>query len=108
MKFNSNIYNYQKLRMAAKGFEVQKWVEFCQYFYTLGLDVRVHESKSTFSKYVYIRKGRKVFKVRFSNHKPNKLKQRHSDCDFYVGISHGVTTTTKDAIIATKEALGLI
>jgi hypothetical protein len=85
------------------GFPVPKFIEFSVWALEAGFRVFLHESHSTVSKYVYVENGsrRNQFKVRFSNHKPNREKEVLGDCDFFVGIAHHRTTTTEMA----KEAV---
>lgn len=77
-----------------------KWIEFCFVLLEKGYCVWVTESLSTKSKYVYIAetvRGNR-YKVRFSDHRPNKWAEQQNDCDFYVGIGHRGTNTTLGAI----------
>lgn len=63
-------------------YPVPKYLLFCEYFVNKGLEVYLKESKSTYSKYVYLSgKGISV-KVRFSDHIPSR---KRMDSDFYVG-----------------------
>lgn len=66
-----------------------------------GFTVELHEAVTTVSKYVYVRRGNGVFKVRFSNHAPNARKEETGDCDFFVGRTNKTITTTSQAITAT-------
>jgi len=86
-----------------KNYPVPKWIFFSQALIEAGWRVELIRSKSTFSKYIYIHKGDKNFKIRFSNHKPNKGQQETNDCDFYVGISNGQVITTEMVL---KKILG--
>lgn len=85
----------------SRGYPVQKWIKFCLMMLDLGFEVIAHEAATTRSKYITVRQGRKAFKVRFSNHRPNKSAEFRSDSDFYVGVANQTTTTTEDAIRAT-------
>ncbi|MFV0512529.1 MAG: hypothetical protein ACK5MY_02665 [Jhaorihella sp.] len=89
-------------RTVAAGYPKAKWIEFILTCLNLGLRVSYYEAKTTRSKYVYVSEpdGGRPFKVRFSNHRPNKMKQAAEDSNFYVGISNGLVTTTDDAIDA--------
>lgn len=77
-----------------------KWIIFAEELMTKGFDISLYEAKKTFSKYLTVEKDNKTFKVRFSNHKPNKERERNQDCDFFVGVTNYKVTTTKDAINA--------
>jgi hypothetical protein len=87
----------------SKGYSVQKWIQFCRSMMDEGFRVNVYEAQTTFSKYIVITdpKGHRKFKVRFSNHRPNKRAESEEDSDFYVGVANNKTTTTEQAITAT-------
>ncbi|NRA76833.1 MAG: hypothetical protein HRU18_01385 [Pseudoalteromonas sp.] len=85
------------------GYSSPKWIGYCREVMSKGIRVEMYEAKSTVSKYIYSIQGNKVFKVRFSNHRPNKFKQQMNDCDFFVGVSNGLVTRTEDALKATME-----
>lgn len=53
------------------GFTKQKWVMFCEQLLLLGYNLTLYEAKKSVSKYIYVKKNGKEFKVRFSNHLPN-------------------------------------
>jgi hypothetical protein len=61
----------------AKGYKKQKWVEFCETLIADGYECSLYDSKSTVSKYIYVKKPNteKILKVRFSNHRPNYHKE---------------------------------
>lgn len=89
------------------GYPVSKWLIFCETMLNRGYKVSVYCAKTTYSKYVYVHKGSKSFKVRFSNHKPNYNKEvKDPDCDFFVGVCHSQVTTTDDAIEAVNKFFG--
>jgi hypothetical protein len=89
----------------AKNYPVPKWIQFSEELISDNWHVRLHRSKSTVSKYLYISKNNKNFKIRFSNHKPNKMKENNEDCDFYVGIGNrGVITTSEVLEILKSKA----
>lgn len=86
------------------GFGKAKWISFCEAMIEQGFEVVLCEAKTTVSKYVFVHKKEnkeQKFKVRFSNHKPNKKAESINDCDFYVGHTNERITTTNDAIRAT-------
>ena len=89
------------------GWAVPKWIQFCQKFLELGYDVYLYEARQTVSKYVTVAKSfdgalhQYYFKVRFSDHKPNRHREAKQDCYFFVGKTNYACTTTADAISAT-------
>lgn len=91
-----------KTNAAFKGFNTPKYIEFCEKFLRQGYKVKLYRAQKTVSKYIYISRGNKTFKVRFSNHRPNKFKEATNDCDFFVGVSNKQVTRTADAIVATE------
>lgn len=80
-----------------------KWIEFAEELLHNGYKVSLYEAKTTVSKYLTVEKGNKKFKVRFSNHKPNRLKELKNDCDYFVGVTNFEVHTTKDALIAVRN-----
>jgi hypothetical protein len=90
------------------GYEVPKWIQFSENMIRLGCVVELIRSKSTVSKYLYISRGNKNFKVRFSNHKPNKYMEREEDCDYYVGVRNKGCMTTEQVIEDLKTKFGII
>lgn len=102
-KFTLKIYARRRFLAQTRGYPIPKWVDFCAQMVDLGFHVTFIDAKSTVSKYVYVSKGVKVFKVRFSNHKPNPRDERKKTSDFYVGVSNFGVTTTEDAIKAIKK-----
>lgn len=90
--------NMRESNIIKAGYSTPKWIFYCRSILETGLRVKMYEAKSTVSKYIYSSNGKKVYKVRFSNHKPNRYKQKINDCDFFVGVSHGVVTKTEDAL----------
>jgi len=81
-------------RYTKQGYSVPKWIIFCKELIKNGWEVSLYRSKSTVSKYVFIKKDDKKYKVRFSNHKANRQKEDTGDCNFYVGVGNkGVITT---------------
>jgi hypothetical protein len=83
-----------KPRYLNAGYNIPKWIIFSEVMLVNGYKVYLWESKSTVSKYVFITKENNTLKIRFSNHKPNKLRELNNDCDIYVGVGHlGVCTT---------------
>lgn len=77
-----------------------KWIMFAEELLKKGFRVSLYEARRTFSKYLTVEKDGEKFKVRFSNHKPNKEREEHCDCDFFVGVSNYKVTTTEDAFDA--------
>lgn len=81
-----------------KGYESPKWLLFCIYLIKKhGFTIYLYEPKDSKSRYVRVINGNKVFKVRFSNHPPNKRREVKGDCDFFVGVTHTGARTTRDA-----------
>ncbi len=85
-----------------KNYSAPKWLQFSKYFILKGFEVYLAKSKSTVSKYIYVEDMENVFKVRFSNHKPNKNKEVAEDCNFFVGRTNLRTTTTEQAVLAAE------
>jgi hypothetical protein len=81
----------------------QKWIVFCEEMLRQGYDVFLYEATQTVSKYITVKKSRRIFKVRFSDHKPIKHRESSGDCDFFVGRTNISVTTTDQAIQAVIE-----
>jgi len=95
-------------RAYANGYDAKaKWIEFCEQLLAKGYTLELYEAQETRSKYIYIthpaHPSTRAYKVRFSNHPPNLWKQLHGDCDFFVGVSHGLITNTAMAMVAVKK-----
>lgn len=90
------ISEYEK-KVHDKGWPTSKWIEFVRYFMKQGFDVWVYCSRKTLSKYVTLVKGRKTFKVRFSNHMPIKHLEMRGSCDFFVVVTNLGCWTTEQA-----------
>lgn len=84
----------------AKGYQKQKWVEFCEAMMERGYTLTLYEARRTVSKYITVHNGDHKFKVRFSNHKPIRDRKANGDCDFFVGKTHLNWSTTAQAIAA--------
>jgi hypothetical protein len=97
VKFGKQALENRKEKLRAGGWPISKWITFCERMHELGFETIVYEAKSTRSKYVTVKRGNKIFKIRFSNHMPAYSAQVASDSDFYVGVSHSGVTTTSDA-----------
>ena len=87
----------------SQGYKTSKWLEFCEYFMNKQFSVYYYVAKKTVSKYVQIKRGKKKFLVRFSNHKPIEYLERKGTCDFFVGVTNLGVTNTKNAINATEK-----
>jgi hypothetical protein len=81
-------------------YPISKWVLFCNFLLENKFKVKLHKARSTVSKYILVQKGKKEYKVRFSNHKPSYGMELTKDSDFYVGVSNLGVTTSYDAIKA--------
>jgi hypothetical protein len=94
----------QRTKQAAEmGWPKAKWIRFCELLLVDGLDLELDEAKTTFSKYITVRKGKKKFRVRFSNHKPRLDRELAGLCDFFVGVANNSITTTDDALRAVRK-----
>ena len=85
---------------------VPKWIMFCEQMIDLGFIVHLYRSKTTVSKYIYLKeKGKKEkIKIRFSNHKANYHQEvEKEDCDYYVGIGHKGVVRTEELIEILKR-----
>lgn len=89
-----------------KKYPPPKYLLFCKFLFEKQFRVYLHEAKTTNSKYVTIARGRQEVKIRFSDHRPNKHVQERADSDFYVGISNGITNTTRDAYYFVMREFG--
>jgi hypothetical protein len=89
------------------GYSIPKWIIFSEKMLELGFKVDLHKAKTTVSKYIYITRGLKKYKIRFSNHKANRNAELSDDCDFYVGIGNRGTITTEYLIEHIKKLEGL-
>lgn len=96
----------KKIRNYNKKYPTPKYLLFMRSAIEIGLQVKILEVKV--SKYVFVysnRHGGKlgVTKVRFSNHKPNYIREKEDDADFYVGVSNFQTSTTEQILEKIKE-----
>jgi hypothetical protein len=85
----------------ACGFKRAKWIHFCHVMLDEGFYLTLYEARETFSKYITVWDRSRSFKVRFSDHRPNKGREIAKDCDFFVGRTHLHVTNTDQAIEAT-------
>ena len=85
---------------------MQKWIYFCCTMMGHGFEVWLYEARRTYSKYITVVEKDKTFRVRFSDHAPIARREREGDCDFFVGRTNFVITTTEDAIDATLRFFG--
>jgi hypothetical protein len=94
----------RKARAIGMGYDIPKWLQFCEEMLDIGYKVTVYEVINTHSKYVRVYgAGDTSYQVRFSNHKPNRRRELAGDCDFFVGVTHTGTRTTRMAVEAVKE-----
>lgn len=90
------------------GFGKQKWIQFCEELLAEGFDLYLYEARETYSKYITVKhRNNTPFKVRFSNHKPIKRREKNGDCDFFVGITNFGYSTTDMALAAVREHFSL-
>lgn len=89
-KVNMLIENY------SRKYPIPKYLTFIKKMLENGYKVKIYVARV--SKYVFIKKGDIVIKIRFSNHKPIFEKEEENDCDYYVGVSHKQVTTTEELI----------
>jgi len=77
-------------------FGAPKYLRFNLRMLREGWRVRLYVPKSSnISKYVFVYKGERIYKIRFSNHKPIIKRELDNDCDFYAGISNLKVMTTE-------------
>lgn len=90
-------------------YPISKWILFCEELIKLGLQGYVYQSKTTKSKYVYIKKNKKTYyKVRFSDHKAPLHKELYNDCDLFIGYRRtGKAINTQEAIEIIKKEFNL-
>lgn len=77
-------------------FPIPKYLLFIKAMIDAGWTVRIY--RAGISRYIFVVKGDRIYKVRFSNHKPLYNREMEGDCDFYVGISHTQVSTTEEVI----------
>lgn len=94
-KITQHYLDIIKPRYARNQYPIPKWIIFTEQLLQWNWQIFLYRAKSTYSKYLYISKGKQTIKVRFSNHKPNKFNQVNNDSDYYVGISHSESLTTE-------------
>ena len=85
-------------------FGKQKGISFCEALIEEGYTCYLYEARHTYSKYITVTdKTHRRFKVRFSNHKPIRYREKQGDCDFFVGVTNFKVTTTTDALKAVRD-----
>jgi len=90
-----------------RGYTKARWVAFCEALLNAGFHLSLYEARHTVSKYITITDGDASYKVRFSNHRPNKGRELEGDCDFFVGVTHTGARTTEDALKAVADHFGV-
>jgi hypothetical protein len=106
LRLTSDYLAARAQRSVALGYSKPKWVEFCEIALRRGFAVYLYEALHTASKYVTLRRDGRVFKVRFSNHKPIPSREAGRDCDFFVGVTNQTVTTTGQALRAAMAHFG--
>lgn len=81
-----------------KNFPIPKWIVFAETLLRKGWKVKLYRAIHTYSKYLTITKRDKKYKIRFSDHKPSRIKEEEKDCDFFVGRSHNQVCTTEQVL----------
>lgn len=95
---------FLRKRIGRGAYGVSRWIQFCFFMLDRCYVVSLYEARSTRSKYVTVHGINDTFyKVRFSNHKPNRTRELKKDCDFFVGVTHTGVRTWEDAIDACLE-----
>jgi len=96
MRFKKNLHKARacrletianKIRHYPKQYEKPKYLLFILRMLREGWTVKLYVANKV-SKYVFVYKGDKIYKIRFSNHKPIIAKELDNDCDFYAGRSN--------------------
>lgn len=99
-KISQKFLNFRKPKNPE--FKIQKWISFSEKLLEMGLDIYLYEAKKTASKYITIQYKNKIYRVRFSDHKPIKQREEKMDCDFFVGVNNNSVKTTEDALVAVQ------
>jgi len=77
-------------------YEAPKYLRFILRMLREGWRVKLYiPRESKISKYVFVYNNDRIYKIRFSNHKPIIQKELDNDCDFYAGISNMKIMTTE-------------
>lgn len=103
MKVTEELLKNREALAAAYGWPTAKWIQFCRTLMAEGYKVSLYEAQYTVSKYITVRKGKRTFKVRFSNHKPIPAREAAGDCDFFVGVTNLGVTNTEQALAAVRQ-----
>ena len=74
------------IRIYENTYPAPKYMLFVREAIKAGFQTKLYQAGV--SKYVFLKKGDYLTKVRFSNHKPNFWREAQEDCDYYVGISN--------------------
>jgi hypothetical protein len=86
-----------------KQYATPKYLLFIQWAIEQQYRVTLYMPATTRSKYVTLYRGKKLFKIRFSDHRPIKAREEKGDCDFFVGRTNFTVTTTEDAKQAVRN-----
>ncbi|NCD40588.1 MAG: hypothetical protein EOL88_00700 [Bacteroidia bacterium] len=84
------------MKLSQGKYGAPKYLRFILRMLREGWEVKLYIPRSNkISKYVFVKKGEKLYKIRFSNHKPLVQRELDNDCDFYAGISNLRCMTTE-------------
>lgn len=92
-----------KSRYGKNNYPGPNWMEFCEKMILLGWSVSVYRSQEL---YIFVEKGEKAYKIRFSNQKPAEEQQEKNDSDYYVGVSRFPTFSTEELIALLNKEKG--
>lgn len=78
-------------------FSTPKYLVFAKKALESKFRIGMYFAEITRSKYIYVRWHEFTYKIRFSDHAPNRIKEESGDCDFFVGVTNFNVTTSEDA-----------
>lgn len=106
MQFKKNYHKARRCNIPATAkkisgyaktqYDAPKYLRFILRMLREGWEVKMYiPRKNKISKYVFVSKDDRIYKIRFSNHKPIVQRELDNDCDFYAGISNLKVMTTE-------------